>query len=164
VSALPKADGLKDPIWGLTGSGLDNATRGKTRDEQESVDGAGLLVVPAEKQNGVAGLQGTERRRIQAAIPAAGRGSLSDDVDRHEVKMDTPATPGLKIAKEKQFRERLHGLDGAGEAAETAGNNHPGPHGLGSGSPFPANIYGVSCHQCVPTAGDEVARIGRQPA
>src|SRR5436305_3592846 len=73
--------------------------------------------------------------------------------------MDTPAAPRSKIAKDKQFRERLHGLDGAGKAAETAGDNHPGPHGLGSGTPFPANIYGLSCHECVPTAWDDVAHI-----
>src|SRR5438477_10570808 len=161
LSALPKPNGLKDPIWGLTRSGLDNATWGKTRDEQECVDAASLPVVLAENQNGVACLHFTDGRGIQLAISAAGRGSLSDDVNRYKVKMDGPAAPGLKIAKDKLPRESVHGFDGPGKAAETARDNHPGPHALGSGNPFRANVYRVSGHKCVPTAADSVARIVR---
>ena len=89
----------------------------------------------------------------------AGRLILSRQVDWQKVKVDRPIAPGAKITNDRQFRERVHRFDGAGETAEPAGDDHPGSHGWHSGSVFAADVDGVSYGKGLPAAADGVRRI-----
>src|SRR5258708_39352409 len=50
-SVPAKANGLKNPVRGLTGTGLEDAAESETRDELECFDVSGLVVFPAQDQN-----------------------------------------------------------------------------------------------------------------
>src|ERR1017187_6694652 len=51
-SAPTKTNGLKNPIGGLSGPRLENAAGRETRDEQECIDDAGLVIFPAQIRTG----------------------------------------------------------------------------------------------------------------
>src|ERR1022692_2576008 len=163
--APAKTDSLKDPICGLSGAWLEDAAGRETRDEQECIDDAGLVIFPAQDQNGVAFLHVSNGCGVQAAIPGAGHRILSHHVDRHEIKVDWAGASGAKIAKLEHTGERFHRFYGAGETAEPAGDDQPGSHGWHSRSAFAADVDGVSGNEGFPTAVDGVGWVigsGRQ--
>src|ERR1017187_5254554 len=158
-SAPTKTNCLKNPIGGLSGPRLEDAAGRETRDEQKCIDDAGLVIFPAQHQNGIAFLHVTNGCGVQAAVPGAGHRVLSHHVDRHEIKVDWPSASGAKIAKLEHTGERFHRFYGAGETAEPAGDDQPGSHGWDSGNAFAADGDGVSQGEGFPTAADGVGRL-----
>src|ERR1017187_1726690 len=158
-SAPTKTNGLKNPIGGLSGPRLEDAAGRETRDEQECIDDAGLVIFPAQDQNGVAFLHVSNGCGVQAAIPGAGHRILSHHVDRHEIKVDWAGASGAKIAKLEHTGERFHRFYGAGETAEPAGDDQPGSHGWHSRNAFAADVDGVSGSEGLPTAADGAGRL-----